>query len=175
MFTAPIPAAPVHHVCPYNRMDPLQIFRLEGFPHLWSYYKNHPITRYQNQYQCHGAVCFFVSLHRMKTLIILIACLIIIPCPVGGIDGACLGIPVFCRALNLRHLCLFIFRMIHLVMVFCPMVIRVIGTWPSHTCFCHNDTSCLVIVFVSCQKVCMISSPSHIFLSRFIPYFQSFP
>lgn len=68
---------------------------------------------------------------------------VILPGPVGGIDRAGLGVPVFSRTLYLRNLGLFVFRVMHVLVIFRAVIFGIIRIRPSHTCFCHDVTSCI--------------------------------
>lgn len=58
-------------------------------------------------------------------------------------DRAGFCIAVFSSALNFGYLGLLILRTIHFMMIFGSVIIRIIRIGPSHSCFCHDHTSCL--------------------------------
>ena len=72
-----------------------------------------------------------------------LSCFVIVSCPVGSIDRACLGVAVFGSSLDFGNLGLLIFWAVHFVVVLGSVVISVVRAGSSHSCFCHDDTSCL--------------------------------
>lgn len=75
-------------------------------------------------------------------LSLMLSCFIIVSCPVGSIDRACFGVAVFGSPLDFRNLGLLIFGVFHFVVVLGPVIISVVRAGSSHSCFCHDDTSC---------------------------------